>query len=125
MDVTFFEQEPFYTKTDIPRENFPEEYMLRDIIPATVTTVATTTPQFEAVFSLDQHTLSPSQTSTPTTVVSTPTAPTPQVEVANSPNQHTLSPSPSIPPTQNPELLFFRRKSIHKGVENPTHHEQG
>ena len=99
--------------------------MLRDIIPATVTTVVATTPQVEAVFSLDQHTLSPSQTSTPTTVVSTPTAPTPQVEVTNSPNQHTLSPSPSIPPTQNPELLFFRRKSIHKGVENPTHHEQG
>ena len=125
MDVTFFEQEPFYTKTDIPEENFPEEYKLRDIIPATVTTLAATTPQVEAVFSLDWHTLSPSQISTPTTVVTTPTAPTPQVEVANSPNQHTLSPSPSIPPTQNPELLFFRRKSIHKGVENPTHHEQG
>lgn len=29
------------------------------------------------------------------------------------------------PPTQNPKLIFFRRKSTQKGVQHPTHHEQG
>ena len=86
MDVTFFEQEPFYTKTNIQGGNFSKEYQLWDIIPTVVTTPNATTPQVEAVISLDEHTLSPSPTSTPASTAATTPIVTTQVKVVISPD---------------------------------------
>ena len=86
MDVTFFEQEPFYTKTNIQGGNFSKEYQLWDITPTVVTTPTATTPQVEAVISLDEHTLSPSPTSTPASTAATTPIVTTQVKVVISPD---------------------------------------
>ncbi|KAK2452382.1 putative mitochondrial protein [Trifolium repens] len=102
MDVTFFENQPFYTKTDIQGENFTQEYQLWDIdtlesgesslhvspqidqtdptmsthlLPLPVLDQSCDQPELSSIESPDQSPIQPDQSNSPTVQPSTSTHP--------------------------------------------------
>ena len=117
MDVTFFEQQPYYSKPAIQGENITKEYQLWDNTSSEIPTISTTLDS--STFHQSPRPLTINCDSLPHIEPSTP-LPNDLIEPS------TPFPStPQITPAKNNEIRVYSRRNKTQGeIENRTHPEQ-